>query len=551
MSMKDAKESWKIGRRTFLKSSAGGALVAASVGPACTPEEPSSSEVKAPEAGDFVLDEKSIADLQEAMSQGDLSAQEITQLYLQRIDEIDRKGPELRALIEVNPEAVEIAAALDRERREKGPRGPLHGIPIILKDNIDTHDQMTTTAGSLALEGSIPPQDSFVAQRLREAGAVLLGKANLSEWANFRSDYSSSGWSARGGQCRNPYALDRNPCGSSSGSAVAASANLAAATIGTETNGSIVCPSNANGVVGLKPTVGLVSRSGIIPISATQDTAGPITRTVSDAAMVLGALTGIDARDGATKASEGNGLKDYREFLDPDGLKGARIGIARQYFGFNPRVDDLGEEAIRLIEKAGATIVDSVEIQTRRQMGGPSYTVMLYEFKAGLNAYLASLGPNAGMRTLEDIIAFNEANRDLEMPFFEQNVFLESQEKGELSEKEYVDALSAVRTLSREKGLDLALGENDLDAIIAPSGGPAWMTDHVNGDHFSGGSSSPAAISGYPNISVPMGLIHGLPVGLSFFGSAWSESTLIRFAFAFEQVSRARSKPMFLKTLEI
>jgi len=482
------------------------------------------------------------------MKSGELSAESITKLYLERVKDLNGR---LKAIIEVNPEAIETARSLDRERKEKGPRGPLHGIPVVLKDNIDTHDKMMTTAGSLALAGSIPLRDAFVAGRLREAGAVILAKANLSEWANFRSDNSSSGWSGRGGQCRNPYALDRNPCGSSSGSAVAVSANLCAVAVGTETNGSIVCPSNANGVVGIKPTVGLVSRSGIIPIAHTQDTAGPMARTVTDAAVLLGPMTGIDTRDAATSDSSSHRQADYAQFLDPAGLKGARIGVARDFLGFHPEVDRLIEESLAAMKQQGAELVDPVEIPERRALNGPSFQVLLYEFKADLNAYLATLGPQAPVRSLEEIIRFNENNRDREMPYFGQDLFIKAQAKGPLTTKEYLDSLEKCRTLSREKGIDKVMDDQKLDAIIAPTGGPAWLIDLVNGDSFGGGSSSPAAIAGYPNITVPMGSVRGLPVGISFFGRAWSEPVLIKLAFSFEQATKARRVPRLLATVAL
>jgi amidase len=446
---------------------------------------------------------------------------------------------------------LSIADALDAERRAGRVRGPLHGIAVLLKDNIATADRMTTTAGSLALEGSIPPADSFVARRLREAGAVLLGKANLSEWANIRSDRSTSGWSARGGQCRNPYVLDRNPCGSSSGSAVAVAANLVAAAIGTETNGSIVCPSSNNGIVGLKPTVGLVSRSRIIPISHTQDTAGPLTRTVRDAALVLGALVGSDPEDEATAASEGRFRNDYTPFLDAAGLRGARIGIGRQFFGFHPDVDALLGQAIEVMRQQGAVLVDPVEFRNRDEMNSAAYQVLLYDLHADLDAYLAALGPGAPVRSLADVIAFNNANRDREMPYFGQEIFLEARQKGPLTTQEYVEARGRARRLAGAEGIDRLVAEHGLDAIVAPTGGPAWMTDLVNGDHYGGGSSSPAAIAGYPNITVPAGAIRGLPVGISFFGKAWSEPVLLRIAYAFEQATKHRKPPGFLPTLDL
>ncbi len=499
----------------------------------------------------FELDETSITELHAGMVSGRWTSAEITEMYLDRIQEIDRQGPTLRSVIETNPEALEIAAERDREREAGQVRGCLHGIPILLKDNIATHDRMTTTAGSLALEGSIPPEDSFVARRLREAGAILLGKANLSEWANYRSSRSSSGWSGRGGQCRNPYVLDRNPCGSSSGSGAAASASLCAGAVGTETNGSIVCPSNANGVVGIKPTVGLISRTRIIPISHTQDTAGPMARTVRDAALMLGCMTGVDPADGATVASEGRAHADYTPFLDPDGLRGARIGVATQYSEGHEVVEVLFAEALEMMRRGGATVVEVPAVEAWRQMGRPSGVVMRYEFKADLNAYLAALGPAAPVKTLDDLIAFNEANADREMPWFQQETFLSCKDLGPLTEPEYREALAAALRLSRDEGIDRVMEEHTLDAIVAPTGSPAWTTDLINGDRFHMGSSSPAAISGYPNITVPMGSFRELPVNLSFWGRAWSEPALLRIAYAFEQVTGHRRKPRFIPTLDL
>jgi amidase len=543
--MSEEKGGWN--RRDFiLAGSVAGGLAAMS---ACSVNQPGQSG-ESVSGATFELEEMDIQALQQAMEGGRLSSEEITRLYLDRIEALDRQGPTLRCIIETNPQALEIARALDQERREKGSRGPLHGIPVVLKDNIDTADRMTTTAGSYALEGSIPAQDAFMAGRLRQAGAVLLAKANLSEWANFRSERSSSGWSGRGGQCRNPYYLDRNPCGSSSGSAVATSANLCAAAIGTETNGSIVCPSNANGVVGLKPTVGLVSRSGIIPISHSQDTAGPITRTVADAALMLGLLTGVDPSDPATAESAAHVLPDYRTALDPKALAGARIGVVRKFFGFDDRVDALMEQALETMKSLGAEIVDPAEIPTFGKYGRPSYEVLLYEFKADLNAYLARLGGRAPVKSLEEIIRFNEEHAETEMPFFGQEIFIESQAKGPLTDPEYLSALESARSLAGPQGIDKIMDEQRLDALVAPTGGPAWTTDLVNGDHFSGGSSSPAAIAGYPNISLPAGFIHGLPVGISFFGRAWSEARLIGLAYAFEQESHVRRPPRMLASIE-
>jgi amidase len=498
--------------------------------------------------GGFELEEATIANLQAAMKSGKESAVSLTKKYLRRIDEIDKRGPTLRAVIEINPDALTIARALDRERKKKGPRGPMHGIPVLIKDNIGTHDRMMTTAGSLALLGSIPPRDSFVAQRLREAGAVILGKANLSEWANFRGDRSSSGWSARGGQTKNPYAVDRNPSGSSSGSAVAVSANLCVVAVGTETDGSIISPSTLCGIVGIKPTVGLISRSGIIPISKSQDTAGPMARTVTDAAILLGALTGVDPRDEATESSQGKLYQDYTQFLDVNGLKGARIGVARRFFRPNMIAAKVLETALDKMKSLGATLVDINDEISRA--GSAEGDVLQYEFKDGINTYLASLGPKAPMKTLQDLIEFNEKNKGLEMPFFQQETFLKSQARGPLTDQAYLDALARCRRLSRDEGIDAVMDKNELEAIVGPSGGPAGPTDHIYGDRDSGGgSSSPAAVAGYPNITVPAGQVQGMPVGISFFGRAWSEPVLLKLAFAFEQAIMARKAPTFLPTV--
>jgi amidase len=498
----------------------------------------------------FELDEITIDELREGMRSGRWTARSLTEQYLERIEALNRNGPELRAVIETNPDALEIADRLDQIRRDDDEVGPLHGIPILLKDNIGTHDRMTTTAGSYALEGSVPATDSAVASRLRQAGAVLLGKANLSEWANFRSTRSSSGWSARGGQCRNPYILDRNPCGSSSGSAAAVSANLTGAAIGTETDGSVVCPSHACGIVGIKPTVGLVSRTGIIPLSHTQDTAGPMARTVRDAALILGALTGVDRSDAITEASAGKAHGTYTGFLDPAGLRGARIGVARAYAGYHEKVDGLFEDALDAMRAEGAELIDPADPGSIGEMGAPEWEVLLYEFKADLNAYLSHLGPEAPVRSLEEIIEFNERESPRQMPWFGQEIFLLAQEKGPLTEKLYLDALATARSLAREKGIDEIMDRYQLDALVAPTGGPAWVTDLVNGDHFAGSSSEPAAIAGYPSICVPGGFVHGLPVGLSFFGRAWSEPTLLRISYAFEQTTRHRRAPAFLSELD-
>ena len=499
---------------------------------------------------DFELDEITIDDLQKAFQSGQHSSRSLTEKYLARIAEIDKAGPMVNAVIELNPDALQIADALDQERKSKGPRGPLHGIPVLIKDNIDTADRMNTTAGSLALLGSRPPADAFVAAQLRKAGAVILGKTNLSEWANIRSSHSTSGWSGRGGLTRNPYALDRNPCGSSSGTGAAVSANLCVAGVGTETDGSVVCPASANGLAGLKPTVGLVSRSGIVPISHSQDTAGPMARTVRDVAILLGAMAGADPQDSATADSQGKVSPDYTKFLDPAGLKGARLGVVRKYFGFNDAVDQLMDTLIGEMKRAGAEIVDPADIPTIGKFDESELTVFYYELKADLAAYLARRG-NTSVKSLKDVIEFNERNRDREMPYFGQDIFLKSEQKGPLSTKEYLDALALNQKLSRAEGIDFIMDKFKLDALVAPTAGPAWLTDLINGDHAAGGSSSAAAVAGYPNINVTAGYLWGLPVGISFFGRAWSEPTLLKIAYSFEQLTKARQKPRFLRTIEI
>ena len=537
-------------RRKFLQSAVN-ASAAAAVYPALgaardvTPAKPATPDVKP-----FELDEITISELQDGMKSGKFTARSLVEKYSARIDEIDKRGPAVNAMIELNPDAFAIADALDQERKAKGPRGPLHGIPVLIKDNIDTADRMMTTAGSLALVGSKPPRDSFVAQRLRAAGAVILGKTNLSEWANIRSSHSTSGWSGRGGLTKNPYALDRNACGSSSGTGAGISANLAAVGIGTETDGSIVCPSSSNGLAGIKPTVGLVSRSGIIPISHSQDGAGPMCRTVRDAAILLGALAGSDARDVATKESDLKKQKDYTAFLDANGLRGARIGVARKYFGFNDEVDTLMNRLIKEMKTAGAEIVDPADLESHGKFDETELLVLLYELKTDLNAYLAGR-PGKQVRTLADIIAFNDANKDREMPYFGQDLFLKAQEKGPLTDKEYLAAIAANRSLSREHGIDGVMDKFHLDALVAPTGGPAWLTDLANGDHASGGSSNAAAVAGYPNINVPAGFVFDLPVGISFFGRAWSEPTLLKIAYGFEQLVKARKPPQFLEEIKM
>ena len=505
-------------------------------------------ESQAPaEVRSFELDEITIGDLQQGMASGKFGSVTVTEKYLGRIEEIDRHGPALNSIIELNPDALAIAAALDRERKEKGPRGPLHGIPLLVKDNLDTADRMQTTAGSLALLGSRPAQDAFVVRRLREAGAVILGKTNLSEWANMRSSHSTSGWSARGGLTRNPYALDRNPCGSSSGSGAAVSANLCAAAVGTETDGSIICPSSVNGIVGIKPTVGLISRSGIIPIAHSQDTSGPMARSVRDAAILLDAMAGADPRDTATAQGSGKSYSDYTRFLDANGLRGARIGIARKYFGFSESVDNLMNNLIAEMKQQGTVIVDPADLETHGKFDDSELTVLLYELKADLNAYLANR-PDAAVRSLKDVIAFNERSKDKEMPYFGQDLFLKAEEKGPLTTQEYLDALEANHRLARVQGINAVMDKFHLDAIMAPSSSPAWLTDLVDGDGSGHESSNAAAVAGYPNITVPAGFVFGLPVGISFFGRAWSEPVLLKIAYGFEQTTKTRKRPGFLSS---
>lgn len=538
-------------RRDFLQTSALGCALAITNPTSAPAGEKHSTEDLPSSPPAFELDEVGILELQKDLRSGKHTSRELVKKYLERIDDIDNSGPKINSVIEINPDALAIAASLDRELKEKGPRGPLHGIPILIKDNIDTADRMMTTAGSLAMLGSTPSQDSFVARKLREAGVVILGKTNLSEWANIRSSHSSSGWSGRGGQTRNPYVLDRNPCGSSSGSGAAAAASLCAAAIGTETDGSVICPSSANSLVGMKPTVGLISRSGIIPIAHSQDTAGPMARTVTDAAILLGALTGIDQRDSATKSSQGKSSSDYTQFLDPSGLCGTRLGVARKFFGFNDQVDKRMESLIGEIKKLGAVVIDPAEIPTAGQFDDSELEVLLYEFKADLNSYLAGLGPRAPVHSLKEIIEFNEKNREKEMPYFGQELFLKAEAKGPLTSKGYLSALRKNRRLSRTQGIDLVIRKHRLDAMIAPSGGPAWPTDWINGDHFTGGYSSASAVAGYPHITVPAGYVFGLPFGISFFGTAYSEPKLIKFAYAFEQATKTRRTPLFLPTADL
>ncbi|MGB7212308.1 MAG: amidase [Gemmatimonadales bacterium] len=543
-----------LSRRDFLSAATlagAGAVIGPKVGDHRTPTpsvHPSIRPSAHPLA--FELDESTIADLQAGMKSGKYTARRLTELYFGRIGEMDRQGPTLRAMLDHDPDALAIADALDLERTAGKLRGPLHGIPVVIKDNIATGDRMTTTAGSLALEGCIARRDSGVAARLRAAGAVILGKTNLSEWANYRSTRATSGWSSRGGQCRNPYVLDRNPCGSSSGTGSGVSANFAAVGVGTETDGSIVCPSATNGLVGIKPTVGLVSRAGIIPISHSQDTAGPMARTVTDAALLLGALAGPDPRDPATAGAAGHAAADYSVFLRADGLKGARIGVLRGSFvGYHPEVDKLYQDALDVMTRAGAQLIDPVALPHSGEYDAAEGVVLSYEFKSDLNAYLADLGAAAPRKTLAEIIRFNEEHKDRVMPWFGQEEFLKAEARGPITEKAYRSARGKCVELSRKAGIDAVMAAHRLDALVAPTGNPAWPTDLVNGDHFTGGSSTPAAVAGYPSITVPMGSVTGLPVGLSFIGGAWSEGTMIRVGFAFEQATQARRAPEFLPTL--
>jgi len=527
-------------RRSFLQAS----MIA--VGAAMLPHaEAQLGDV--PSVPAFELDEVTITALQQGMASGKFTAHSLTERYLARIEAVDHSGAGVNSVLEVNPDALEIADKLDQERKEKGSRGPLHGIPVLIKDNIDTGDRMMTTAGSLALHGVPAPRDATVAEKLRAAGAVILGKTNLSEWANFRSSHATSGWSGRGGQTRNPYALDRNPCGSSSGTGAAVAANLCAVGVGTETDGSVVCPSSANGLAGIKPTLGLISRAGIIPIAHSQDTAGPMARTVRDAAILLSALAGTDTRDAAT-AGANQHATDYTRFLDPNGLRGARIGVARKYFGFHDAVDALMEDVLVAMNKQGAVLIDPADLPSHGKFDDSELTVLLYEAKADLNAYLATRGPDVAVHDLEELIVFNNLNRDREMPYFGQDIFLKAQSKGPLESKEYLDALEANHRLSRKEGIDAVMDQHQLDAIVAPTGGPAWLTDLVNGDHTGGGSSNAAAVAGYPDITVPAGFVFGLPVGISFFGRAWSEPTLFKIAYAFERAVQARQTPRFVSS---
>ena len=493
--------------------------------------------------GTFDLEEVTIGELQQRMQSGRDTARSLVDKYLARIAAIDAAGPSLHSVIEINPDARAIADALDAERKATGPRGPLHGIPVLIKDNIATADKMQTTAGSLALEGATPPADAFIVAKLRAAGAVILGKTNLSEWANFRSTHSTSGWSGRGGLTKNPYALDRNPSGSSSGSGAATAANLCAISVGTETDGSITSPANNNGLVGLKPTLSLVSRFGIVPIAHSQDTAGPMTRTVADAAALLTVLAGTDPNDTATTDAKAKAT-DYTRALDPNGLKGARIGVVRaKLMGYHPQTDALIEQAIADLKKLGAEIVDPADIPHVGEYDDSEFNVLEYEFKTDLEKYFAWLGPKAPVKTMQDVIAFDNAHADRELVFFGHEILEQSVKKGPLTERAYLDALARNQRLSRAEGIDAVMNRLKLDALIAPTGHPAWVTDTVNGDHTIGSATTPAAVAGYPHITVPAGQVNGLPVGLSFFGRAWTEATLIKFAFAYEQATKHRKPP--------
>jgi amidase len=529
-------------RSFFAVTGAAAALSGSGIVGAAQPGAPAAS---AP----FELDEISMSALADDLRRGRYTSRRLLELYVSRIDAVDKNGPRLGSVIEINPDAEALADRLDRERKEGHIRGPLHGLPILVKDNIDTADRMTTAAGSLALEGWHPPVDSFVAARLRAAGALILGKANLSEWANFRSTHSVSGWSGRGGQARNPYSLHRNPSGSSSGSGAAASACLCAAAIGTETDGSVVSPSSINGIVGIKPTVGLVSRAGIIPISHSQDTAGPMARTVRDAAILLGVLTGVDARDPATAASAGKSHTDYTRFLDAAGLKGARLGIARKFFGHDPEMDRLLSHFVDVLKHNGAVIVDPADLPFHNKWEGAENDVLQYEFKADLNRYLAKLPPSMP-RSLADLIRFNEHHREREMPWFDQEIFHQSEARGPLTEKQYLDARKQCLRMTRTQGIDEVMDKHKLDAMVTLTGGPAWLIDWVNGDMDTGGCSSPPAVAGYPHVTVPAGFFRDLPMSLSFFGRAWSEPVLLRLAYGFEQTTKARRKPRFLAGTE-
>ena len=498
----------------------------------------------------MILPEWTIAELQEKMEAGELTARQIAELYLQRIEAMDKDGPFINSIIELNPDALDIADKLDEQRKGGKVRGELHGIPVLLKDNIDTHDKMQTTAGSLALEGNIAAKDAFIVKQLRKAGAVILGKTNLSEWANFRGKPSVSGWSSRGGLTRNPHALDRSACGSSSGSAAAIAANLATVAVGTETDGSIICPAQTNGIVGIKPTLGLLSRSGIIPIAHSQDTPGPMARTVTDAAIMLGMMTGIDKLDSATRFSKKRRFIKVAKFLDLDGLRGARIGVARNMAGSDPKIIKIFELCIEVMRQLGAVVIDPVTVPNFDKFSATEVEVLHYEFKADLNKYLKALPDDARVHSMEDVIKFNEKNEHRVLQYFGQEHMLAAQAKGNLRDKKYKDARAKNLRLTRKDGIDAAISKHKLDAIVVPSGGPAWMVDLANGDavNWDMESTSPAAVAGYPHITVPAGFVFGLPVGISFFAKAWQDANLIKYAYAFEQATQYRRQPRYLPT---
>jgi amidase len=547
------KINYKINesRRSFLKKSMLGGMAAISLPALTFGKNTSGSIFHHSDILPSELDEITVTELMDGIKSGKYTISSVTEKYISRIKSIDKDGPAINSVIELNPDALKIADELDKELKEKGPRGPLHGIPVLIKDNIDTADRMQTTAGSLALVGSKPLKDSFVAQQLRSAGALILGKTNLSEWANIRSTHSTSGWSGRGGLTKNPYALDRNTSGSSSGSGAAVAANLCAVAIGTETDGSVVSPSSINGIVGIKPTVGLVSRSGIIPISHSQDTAGPMARTVRDAAFLLGIMAGVDPEDTATTDKNRKSYTDYTQFLDPDGLKGARIGVVRKYFGFLPQVDEIMENSLDILKNKGAVLVDPADIDAIGKLDENEMTVLLYELKADVKAYLDRRGSGSPVHSLKDIIEFNKETAAEEMPYFRQELFLQAEEKGPLTDKKYLDALKKNHDLTRKEGIDAVMDKYNLDALVSPTDSPAWLTDLVDGDHLLGGSSQLAAVAGYPHITVPAGFVSGLPVGISFYGRAWSESVLLKIAYGFEQASKARKPPSFLPTVNL
>lgn len=538
-------------RRKFLKTGIAGGIAAFTLPSLTFAEKNLKHFIPLAATAPFELDEVTIDDLSSGFKSGKYTVRSVAEKYIKRINEIDKNGPAINSVIQVNPDALKIADELDKELKEKGPRSRMHGIPVLIKDNIDTADNMETTAGSLALLDAKPQKDSFVVKQLRDAGALILGKTNLSEWANMRSSHSTSGWSGRGGLTKNPYALDRNCSGSSSGSGAAAAASLCAVAIGTETDGSVVSPSSLNGLVGIKPTVGLVSRSGIIPISHSQDTSGPMARTVRDAAILLGAMAGADEEDAATQNKERSNVDDYTKYLDKDGLKGARIGVLRQYFGFLPSVDKIMNDSLAILQQKGALLIDPIVIDAIGKVDDSEGAVLRYELKADMATYLKHRGNGTFFHTLKDLIDFNIKHADKEMPYFNQELFLQAESKGPLTDPDYLEALEKNHRMTREEGIDAIMNKHNLDAIVSPTDAPAWMTDLVDGDHFLGGSSQLAAVAGYPHITVPAGDVFGLPIGISFFGRAWSEPVLLKIAYAFEQATHARKAPKFLPTAKL